>query len=919
MKIMGTTSDNERSWAIDLISDINTYVCEESKESIIQYAGGEMSLSTGMGSLFPDTLLFGDKGKTRILQGWELKYPDTNIDDKDLINNAKIKAELLGVNSFLVWNVSIAKLYAKLNEEDEFKVIKEWNSLSHITTRTEVSYNMHEIKNELHVILDDLNYFFRNGTLKSEKILNSIAGDKLLSLMFNNVEECSKSIKNACIIDSDLNDEIMLWWDMEGVTYGKKADKWFEISKLAIISLMNKFIFANILKKYNSKASIINEVNEKSSIDECLEVFNKISNDCDFYNIFEEKTGERYIDSSSLATILNFNNYLLELDFTIYNDTILESLLTQVVTRSKRKVAGQFSTPRELAVFLSALTMKNKASRVIDPCCGTGTIAKAAYDIKIASGIDSKDAINQVWAGDKFRYPLQFAMLALTSPENMGQQINIYKSDVFNLLPETKISIHDANSNNILSIECGKYDSIISNLPFVQQENLLELNSTAVEFINKTNSIFNGRSDLYAYISLKLDDILSKQGRIGIIVSNSWLGTEFGDKFFDELKEKYNVECIITSGKGRWFKNADVVTNIIILNKKDIDKVSDIKFITLNDEIEVLIGDNDTTAQVENASRLVAKIRRNINTEEITINTYSDEEVKNLDDMGMIKNSLFTDCRWLLDFKDKVEPISKYFIVKRGERRGCNDLFYPKDHNIENDYIVPVMKKLDTSSYIMNLNASIDGFVCGKSLAELKKLGHIGAENWINKFNGKSDKNGKLYNEKLKRANLNWYEMSLNSTFDIGLLINPDERLFFSKAPYPVFFDQRLTGLVRKNKSDDLTILSAMLNSILGLFYIEAIGFGRGLGVLDLNKNKVEERFKMLNPELITNESRDKIIELYKKLESRDVKPITEELDQIDRIEFDKAVLKAFGLEDYYESIRISLLQLFNIRKSVGK
>lgn len=919
MRMIGKTRDNERSWAIDLISDINTYVYEKSEESIIQYAGGEMSLSTGMGSLFPDTLLFGDKGKTRILQGWELKYPDTDIDDKDLINNAKIKAELLGVNSFLVWNVSIAKLYAKLNEEDEFKVIKEWNSLSHITTRTEVSYNMHEIKNELNVILDDLNYFFRNGTLKSEKVLNSIAGDKLLSLMFNNVEECSKSIKNACIVNGDLNDEIMLWWDMEGITYGKKADKWFEISKLAIISLMNKFIFANILKKYNSKASIINEVNEKASIDECLEVFNKISKDCDFYNIFEEKTGERYIDSSSLATILNFNKYLIELDFTIYNDTILENLLTQVVTRSKRKVAGQFSTPRELAVFLSALTMKNKASRVIDPCCGTGTIAKAAYDIKRVSGIDSKDAINQVWAGDKFRYPLQFAMLALTSPENMGQQINIYKNDVFNLSPESKISIHDANSNNILSIKCGKYDSIISNLPFVQQENLLELNSTAIDFINKANSIFNGRSDLYAYISLKLDDILSEQGRIGIIVSNSWLGTEFGDKFFDELKRKYDVECIITSGKGRWFKNADVVTNIIILNKKNISKVSDIKFITLNEDIEELIGDNDTTEQVENAFRLVAKIRRNINTDEFTINTYSDEEMKDLDSMGIIKNSLFTDCRWLLNFKDKVEPISKYFIVKRGERRGCNDLFYPKDHNIENDYIVPVMKKLDTSSYIMNLNASIDGFVCGKSLSELKNLGHVGAENWINKFNGKSDKNGKLYNEKLKRSNLHWYEMSLNSTFDIGLLINPDERLFFSKAPYPVFFDQRLTGLVRKNKLDDLTILSAMLNSILGLFYIEAIGFGRGLGVLDLNKNKVEERFRILNPELITNESRNEIIELYKKLESRDVKPIIEELDQKDRIEFDKAVLKAFDLEDYYENIRISLLQLFNIRKSVGK
>ena len=154
MRRIGTTSENERSWAIDLISDINSYINGEDEESIIKHAGGEMSLSTGNGSLFPDILLFGDKGKTSVLQGWELKYPDTNIDDKELINNAKIKAELLGVNSFLVWNVSIAKLYVKNNEDEDFKVFKEWNSLSHITTRAEVAYNMHEIKRELHIILD---------------------------------------------------------------------------------------------------------------------------------------------------------------------------------------------------------------------------------------------------------------------------------------------------------------------------------------------------------------------------------------------------------------------------------------------------------------------------------------------------------------------------------------------------------------------------------------------------------------------------------------------------------------------------------------------------------------------------------------------------------------------------------------------
>ena len=75
----------------------------------------------------------------------------------------------------------------------------------------------------------------------------------------------------------------------------------------------------------------------------------------------------------------------------------------------------------------------------------------------------------------------------------------------------------------------------------------------------------------------------------------------------------------------------------------------------------------------------------------------------------------------------------------------------------------------------------------------------------------------------------------------------------------------------------------------------------------------------MLNPELITESSRIEIIKLYRELESRDVKSIREELEQVDRVKFDKAVLKAFGLEEYYNDIKNSLLQLFSIRKSVGK
>ena len=42
--------------------------------------------------MFPDVLLYGDENQTQILQGWELKLPDTPITDTTFINDAKRKA-----------------------------------------------------------------------------------------------------------------------------------------------------------------------------------------------------------------------------------------------------------------------------------------------------------------------------------------------------------------------------------------------------------------------------------------------------------------------------------------------------------------------------------------------------------------------------------------------------------------------------------------------------------------------------------------------------------------------------------------------------------------------------------------------------------------------------------------------------------
>lgn len=918
MSNVGLMKDNERSWGIDLISQINTYALVKEKGSIIQYAGGEMSLAKSSGSLFPDVMLFADRAKTQVLHGWELKYPNTDINDREFYDNARQKAELLGVNSFVLWNASIARLFVKDENSEKYSMLKEWDELSYIKTRADVAYNMGEIQNLLTTILEDLNYFFNNGVLKTERVISSVSGEHITEFILKNVQDCANSLKKGALSDADFNDQIILWWEAEKEAYGKKGDKWIEISKLAIISLMNKIIFANILKKYYSDATIVDKLLENIGINECLNLFKDITDKCDFYNIFEEKPGERYIDGMTLDMLIDFNKYLVDLDFTNYDDELLGALLSQIVARSKRRVVGQFSTPKELAMFLVGMTMRNKMGNVVDPCCGIGTIVKSAYDLKVNAGITPREALNQVWAGDKFRYPLQFAMLALTSPQNMGQQINIYKEDVFNINPGQKIQIHSSVVNAVEEVDYQLFDTIVSNLPFVQQETLQELNVSAIQFINTINEKFNGRSDLYTYITLKIEQLLKVEGRAGVIISNSWLGTEFGDKFFEEMAQRYNIEYIITSGKGRWFKNADVVTNILVLSKAQNISNQEIRFVVIQDDLRSIVSDENNIVQVDKVESLVAKVRNNISSDLFSIYKYSQEEIKELQEIGIVKNALFADASWLLSIKDRFKPLTEFFSVKRGERRGWNNLFYPQNHNIDKEYLVPVMKKLDTSSYLMNLEASVEGFCCSRSIEELQVLGHNNTIKWIEQFENITNGTGRLLPEALAKTGIHWYEMPLNKTFEVGLLINPDERLFFSKASYPVFFDQRLTGLKRQSEKYSLELLMALMNSIVGLYFIEAIGFGRGLGVLDLNKNKVEKNFKVLNPEYI-DESRQKIIiDLYKNVEIREVRPLLEELEMPDREEFDKAVLKEFGIEEYYDAIKGSLIQIFKIRKAVN-
>ena len=102
--------------------------------------------------------LFGKNAN--VLMGWELKMPDTPIEDQEFYENAKKKANLLGTNSFLLWNGKSAKLYGRKN--DAFHELKSWNE-SRLVDRKTMGLHPDYWIELLKLIINDLEFYFHSG------------------------------------------------------------------------------------------------------------------------------------------------------------------------------------------------------------------------------------------------------------------------------------------------------------------------------------------------------------------------------------------------------------------------------------------------------------------------------------------------------------------------------------------------------------------------------------------------------------------------------------------------------------------------------------------------------------------------------------------------------------------------------------
>lgn len=913
---------NERAWGIELISYINkTY--EVKNDSIVRSASGELSLDIPKGNTcFPDVIIFGDKTKGKVLQGWELKMPDTPIEDKTNIENAEKKARVLALNSFLVWNVEKADLYVKNN--DTFVFLYRLYTCPIKLTREDVQKDSSIWEKATDSIISQLNTYFSEGILKTTNPEEVFSDNGVIFRLLSYQSAVAEYLKKCRLHDKIFDAKVNLWWITNKKSYPGHQNAETPLAAFILFHWLNKFLILNVLQAYHTTGGKSHfPLKSTISIQDAIKQFRIIQDQIKGWEFLGSDEYDSFLPQDVWNDLVSLFNGLSGFPFASISSEVAKDIIQSTILLSIQHTAGLFATPANLADLLIRLTVNVKDGFVMDPFCGTGTIARFILGIKCEDyHISGNDAVIQTFASDKFSFPIMIAQLALAMQyTDINKPLNVFLHDAFSLSVGEIISL---SNDTKISTVLPKLDAIVSNVPFVRSELIKELNENVFtkiqEFYKQYNICDNNqltqKSDLALYIPFVLYPLLKEKGNLGIIITNSWLTSDSGLNFRQLLIQFYDIEYIVISSKGRWFNDTSVVATILCCKKKrkpllpqDNEKIH---FCTTN----LFLSEWDAS----NLSDSI--ITQEYKQDSVQINDYSIGELKQLSSFGIGWNFCFTDAHWFVELTQtsKVSLINTIFHVSRGERRGWDPLFYPSDddvkkNKIEKEFLIPMLKTTNGIAPRYEIQPDAIGFCCNESIDYLENNNKTGALQWIKKFEHSTNNANppKLLIDALKRPNQKWYEMDAKETLSFVINVNPDKTLYFSRLTKPSLINQRLICLSINTNDYDQDFLFALLNSSLVLFQLEALGGGMGDGALNLNATKLK-LLHIPNPACYSLTDQKQICEHFSVLFNRKIHPITEELKLQDRQDFDSSVLTPLGISNYQNRIYRSLIDLYSIR-----
>jgi hypothetical protein len=954
---------NERVWSGQLIS----WIQEEIREgkTVFQDATNDAGIKLDSGKTkFPDVLLFTDKVSGIIFNGWELKFPDTEADDREMLLNALEKAERIKSDSFVTWNGAEAIIWKIKNEKysiDNISKIKEYPKDKNINSRDDLAdptqYKKHEqtLRKRLNEILHDLEQLYQNGELRQAINVSGNFVDAVKAAAEIILPQFQEEIIRLKGANAHFRKEFNQWKIYESSTLkilassSRRPENVIEeevLAKFTFYNLIGKIIFYLTLSENLSgslqKLDLKNSKNVKQALQNYFDAASRIDYQAVYQPYFTDN-----VDFSKVVneTLFELFNAITEFDFKVLPTDVIGTILENLVPKEEKHKFGQYFTPATLANLVSFPAIETANDFVFDPTSGTGTFLNSFYQILNYHGNKNHvQLLNQIWGNDISHFPAILSVINLYKQKIKNQTDNfprVTRDDYFNLEPKMKVVFPDSNDyKKQIEQPIPVFDAIASNFPFIQQEDIPndvlttffreKFEAKQKAFLKDSTFKINERSDYFTYCVYNSIRFLKKDGFLSAITSNAWLGKEYGFQFKKFLLDNFHIKYIIKSKAEHWFSDSKVSTIFSVLQHGQNKEST--KFVTINFKLDETFNQENISTQLKEIENFYTDIDNCNNPKHsgwekdktfqnlfhkkdgsINVSIVSKEQLENSLAEQENWDAYFITAQLFERFEKHLTAIYPDMIdAFRGERTGWNPMFVipskkVKDSGVEKKFLIPYVKsptEFETLEFGGTYNNYL--FVCDKPEIGLKK-DFTGANNWIKKFQNAKNKNGtETIQSSCKGHRPYWYSLRPKQAH-IVTAINPYERFFFCYSENPFTIDQRLVAITVNNKYD-VELIAAILNSVVTFLTMEMRGTSRNLGALDLNANYFKT-LRVLNPDLLSANSIKEIKKAFQPLKARAIKTIFEEIKQTDRINFDKTVLKAFGID---ETILNNLYQILS-------
>lgn len=514
------------------------------------------------------------------------------------------------------------------------------------------------------------------------------------------------------------------WVRKQGWTIDE--DRHRKIAEQAAYIQINRILFYKALEKKKGLPTLT-KAEKATSLQENLKLCFKEALKIDYRAVF--KSDSIYDEIPLTPEVAERLNLLIEefseYDFSKMKRDVIGTLYEKLIPTDERKALGQFYTPPQIIDLIVRLCVRNPDDKVLDPGCGSGGFLVSLYDrllgLKGKTETDEethRDLLSQIWGVDINKFPAHLATinLAIQNLDSESDQINIIKSDFFDLRGPTwrlvapwTVTTLDGRREEV---EMPLFDAVVANPPYTRHEDIPEKQKKKIRNISLKygweNVKLSGQAGIYTYFFIHGAKFLKEGGRMGMIVSNSWLDVRYGGVLQKFFLEHFKIIAIIDADK-RIFRDADVNTVIVILEKteKKEDKEDRdnnlVKFIRLKTHMEI----DEIIESIEEHNEFFSDER---------IRIYPKRQ-KDLYEEGLDKEKRFyIGSKWgkyirapdiyfkiLEKGRDFLVPLEEVADIRFGIKTGVNEFFYLPSKNFDiredSEELVLLDKKTDEERF----------------------------------------------------------------------------------------------------------------------------------------------------------------------------------------------------------------------------